>query len=343
MRNLFIFLLIFLSLVSVSNALVNDCNKQCLITGYASGACRTSCDPYESYIGDVADCTAVGTLSLIIGTGSIQSYFDKDPYISQDKDNPDWIWMLKDLDLNKQTDVTNTTDDTQHSGPIVAVKNKFDATSLATGTGLKSAITVGSSYCLPGGNICIKYDSDTVSSYSSYQIKYTTADFSSIFPSGWSAKPTILIDSLDYTEGLLTQRANYDLPNITTDVKTDKIWIAYNTSNYLAIFYEDGSNNKQLAGHVLMNEASDNTNIADINYLTTKDTNIQINIKGNSGTADNLDILLDILGEIGLPATNGYDDVTISLSHAASGNFDGIGVTPGTAESSEITWRSSEI
>ena len=89
MRNIFIFLAFFLSLVNISYALVNDCNKQCLGTGYASGACRTSCDLYETYVGDVADCTAVGTLSLIIGTGSIQSYFDKDPYIDQDKNNPD--------------------------------------------------------------------------------------------------------------------------------------------------------------------------------------------------------------------------------------------------------------
>jgi len=332
-------LMIFLVFLPFSSAIIDDCNKQCLVEGSSLGTCRTECDSYETQAGGVAGCTTVGTASIIIGTTSIERYQNDEPYIDQDEDDPDWIWIIRNLKQNRATSLVNTSDESTHTGPIIGVKNKFDATSLANEN---QPLSVGGQYCFPGNIVCFTYEENTVSLYAAYKVRYTTADLSSYYAS-WSSKPTILIESLDVSDGIRTQRANYDIPNITSDVETDKIWLAYNNSNYVAIFYEDNNNNKQLAGHVLVDQTTDNVNIADINYQQTKDTNVQINLKGSSGTADNLDIVLDILGDIGLVATDGYDDVTISLSHAASGNFDGIGITPGVAESSEIVWRSSDI
>ena len=329
----------FLFIIPLTYALIDDCNKQCLVEGTSSGTCKTSCDSSETQTGGVASCTAVGSVSLLLGTGAIQSYQNGDPYIDQDANNPNWIWILNNLNGNRATQILNASGESSYSGPLIGIKNTFDATNP---TGTPPAITVGGQYCLPGDQLCFKYDSNTISSYASYQITFIIADFSSIFP-GWASRSSILITSPDASSGLVTQRANYDLPNITSDVHTSKIWLVYNTSSSIAVFYEDSSGNKQLAGHVLMNSATKSVNIADVDYQQTTSTNVQLNLTGNAGTADNLRILVDILGDVGLPATDGYDDLTISLSHAASGAFDGIGATPGVAESSEITWRSSQL
>jgi len=330
-------LLICIFLLPFVHAVVDDCNKQCVIEGSSSGTCRTSCDMYEQEVGGVSGCTLVGSAAVVMGEDSIQSFYDGDPYI--DENSLNWTWILKSLTSKQSTSINNASDINGITGIQIGMKNKFDAISL---TGPKAPLSAGENICFPGGELCFSFDSLTVENYAGYQIKYEIADFSSVFP-GWVSKKSIHITSAGVNNGLFTQRDNYDLPVIASDVETTNIWIAYNQSNYITIFYEDGSGNKHLAGHVLMDGAGDNTNIVDIQYLNTRGSNIQIALTGNSGSVDALNLVVDVLGDEGLPAINGYDDITIALSHAASGDFDGLGDTPGVAEASEIVWRSSSL
>ena len=328
-----IILLVVLLIIHLVSA-QDSCHDQCIMTGYSSGTCRQSedsCFSYESPIKGIANCTAIGKASMIIGSGVIDTYSDGNAYIDEDATAPDWIWVLKNLKSNEATNIADTSDASQHSGILIGVKNKFTAKSVGSTT-TKDAYSVGESVCLPGSSLCIKFDSLTVSNYSSYAIKKETADLSSI-NSTWSSKSTILIQSIDDADGLNLQIG----PNITTD----KIWLAQNYSDFITIAYEDSGNVKQPAADIQM--TGNSVNIADINYQNTKGDDVQINLDGNAATQDNLNIVIDIIGDEGLAKTNGYDDLTIQLSHAASGDFDGIGDTPSLAETSEISWRSTNI
>src|SRR3989344_1540144 len=157
-----IILLVVLLIIHLVSA-QDSCHDQCIMTGYSSGTCRQSedsCFSYESPIKGIANCTAIGKASMIIGSGVIDTYSDGNAYIDEDATAPDWIWVLKNLKSNEATNIADTNDASQHSGILIGVKNKFTAKSVGSTT-TKDAYSVGESVCLPGSSLCIKFDSLT--------------------------------------------------------------------------------------------------------------------------------------------------------------------------------------
>lgn len=316
-----------------------ECNTKCIESGYSSGICSNTCD--DITIGRADDCAVKGEAFLVIGTEAIDTYTDQDPFIGENSTDPDWKWIIKNIRTKSATNILDTDDDSQHSGPIIGIKNDFIATDIDD-IDVK-AKKAGESFCFPGNVICINFKTLTISNYATYTIQKTTVDLSS-FNSTWTNKISILLHSTD-SDGLKIQTADFDDPASGADGSTtDNIWIIYNdTGAYAGVFYEDSSNTKKLAGYINMDNPNDDINIADVNYKKTLNDNVQIDLRGNFSVADNLDIVLDILAEEGDASTNGNDDITINLKHSADSDFDGYGNSSGTADDADLVWVSTNI
>ncbi len=317
-----------------------DCNTVCLDSGYSSGICTDACS--GTLVEGADDCALAGQAVLVVGTDAITTHKDADPFIGEDKDDVQWTWIIKNLKTKASTNILDTNADTAHSGPLLSIKNKFIATDI-DGSGV-DAVASGGSLCFPNNIICIKFNKLTVSDYATYTIQKTTVDLSQ-FNSSWSNKNSILIKSVDDANGLQLDVDGYDISIETADgATTDNIWIIYNsTGNYSAVYYEDATNVKKLAGFLNMDSTGDDINIADVNYKNTKGTDIQLDLRRSFSTANNLDLVLDILGFEGAAATEGSDDTTINLRHSANSDFSGLGNTSATADDGDLTWVSRDI
>ncbi len=336
---LLIAIVLIIPLIQGQNA-SNDCNTNCIDAGYSSGICSTTCEDVN--LGKAKDCTVIGQAFLAIGTEAVDTYSDGDPFIGENKTDPNWVWIIQNIRTNARTNILDTDDDSQHSGPLIGVKNKFIAADIDN-IGMK-AKKIGESFCFPDSIICIKFKKLTVSDYGTYNIQKTTVDLSS-FNSSWTNKAAILIHSVDDPDGLTVQTGDYDSPaSGANGVSTDKMWIIYNdTGAYGGVFYEAASNAKTLAGYINLNVPADDVNIADISYKKTQDNNVQIDLRGTFNTVNNLDLVLDILAEEGDAATDGNDDITINLMHSANSSFAGFGTSSSTAEDADLVWTTTNI
>ena len=332
------FLLVAILIMPISLAV--DCSTRCIESGFSSGMCTTKCNDVK--VAGADDCKTKGEALMLIGTESVNTYADGDKFIEENEEDPEWIWIIKNIRTKTATNVLDTDNDAQHSGPIIGVKNNFIATDIDA-VGVKAKKT-GESFCLPNNVFCIKLNALTVTEYGTFTIQKTTVDLSS-FNSSWTNKATILINSVDDANGLKMQTAGYDAVASGADgTTTDKVWIIYNnTGSYAGVFYEDASNAKKLAGYLNMDNANDDINIADVNYKKTLDTRVQIDLRNTFATQDALDIVLDILGTEGTASTNGNDDITINLKHSADSDFVGFGNSSGTADDADLVWVSTNI
>ncbi len=331
---LIIFLLLFLMPITYSNT----CNIACIKQGYSYGSCSSVCESNLTVPG-AADCPKFGQAILVMGTNSINKYENGEAYIGEDKKDPQWVWIIKNLKTKTSTYIRDTSDDTKHTGPIIGIKNQFLADTLSSKP--LPAVKEKGKFCLPEGYACIEFKSIVSATYATYEISKTTVDLST-FNSSWSAKSAIFIESINDASGLKLQTSTWDLP-IASDATTNKIWIINNGSSYAGVYYQDSTNTKKIAGYINMNSASVDKNIADINYKNTKDNNIQIDLRNDFGTANNLDLGLDILGEEGAASTDGADDLVINLMHQVNGEFQGFGTTASSAEDADLVWVSTSI
>jgi len=333
-----LFLIIPLILFLVPMTYSDSCNSACIKKGYGYGLCSSVCESNLTIPG-AEDCPKFGQAVLVIGTESINKYENAESYISDDVEEQEWIWILRNLKTKASTYIRDTTDDTQHTGPIIGIKNNFLADTLSSSP--NPAVKSGGKFCLPEEYLCIDFVSLTPNTYADYEISKTTVDLSS-FNSSWSSKSAIYINSITDANGLKLQTTGWDF-TFSADATTDKIWIINNGSTYAGIFYEDSANAKKLAGYINMNSDSVDQNIADINYQNTKDTNIQLDLRNSFSTANNLDLVLDILGEKGSASTNGNDDLTVNLMHTINNDFQGFGTTSASAEDADLVWVSTNI
>ncbi|MEK6934665.1 MAG: hypothetical protein AABW46_02195 [Nanoarchaeota archaeon] len=336
MRKLVIIIFLIIILVIFSQA-QSDCNLACIKEGYSHGICSVECDS-EITIPGASDCPKIGQAILVIGTEALDKFEDGESHISGDEDRK-WIWVLKNLKTKGSTIVRDASDDTQHSGPIIGIKNNFLADTLASDP--VKAVKTGGKICLPEDYVCVEFTSLTSNTYATYEISKSSVDLST-FNTSWSNKAAMYLNSLDDAEGFTLQTSDYD-SSVVGDIDTDKIWLINNGSNVAGVFYEDSSNAKKLAGYVAMDSGSKDVNVADVNYKSTSGSNVQIDLRGDLGTANSLDLVLDILGEEGDASVNGNDDLTINLKHDANGEFDGLGNTSSTADDGDITWSSLEL
>ena len=316
----------------------DSCNTACLKKSYSSGVCSSECESNLTIPG-AADCPKFGQAVLVIGTTSINKYENAESYVSDDIEDQEWVWIIKNLKTKASTYIRDTSDDTRHTGPIIGIKNNFLADTLTSTP--NPAVKAGGKFCLPEEYLCIEFISLIPNTYANYEISKTTVDLSS-FNSSWSSKAAIYINSITDANGLKLQQSGWDF-TFAADATTDRMWIINNGSSYAGIFYEDSTNTKKLAGYINMNSGSVDKNIADINYQNTKDNNIQIDLRGDFGTANNLDLALDILGEEGSASTDSNDDLIINLMHTANNDFQGFGTTSASAEDADLVWASTNI
>jgi len=333
-------ILILILILIVPIIYSQDCNTACINSGYSSGICTDSCEDINITGGN--NCALTGQAVLVIGSQAISTYENSDPFIGEEKDDPEWLWIIENIKTEASTNIRDTNDETAHTGPLLGIKNNFVATDIDS-IGIK-AKTIGESFCFPDDIICIKFIDLTVSDYGTYNIQKSTVDLSS-FNTSWSNKDAILIFSADDTEGLKLDTDGYDIAaSGANDAKTDKIWIIYNsTDSYAAVYYEDSVNAKKLAGYLNMDATNDDINIADVNYKNTQDNDIQIDLRGDFGSVDNLDLVLDILGFEGAASVDGSDDIIINLKHIADTDFTGFGNTSGAADDADQVWVSTNI
>ncbi len=269
---------------------------------------------------------------LIIGSKVEYTFKDGDTYIGEDKS--DWKWIIKNLGSESATNIADTSDDRQHSGPIIGIKNSFVADDISDSKG------IGSGYCLPSDYVCINFKGLTVEDYATYTISQTSVDLSE-WNSGWSNKDCILIQS-NKDNGLKLQGGNLDINTAISDQTTDKVWVVFNnTGSYAGIFYKDNVGYTQVSGFVNMNAGGVDKNIVDVN--NKRSGNIEIDLRGNFGAGNNLDLVLDIQGFEGTVSNDGQDDITINLMHSANDDFDGFGTTANSAENIDLVWQNTNI
>jgi hypothetical protein len=308
-----------------------DCTEECLNRDYFGGYCSTNCSEID--IGFT--CEQQSLVNLIVSTDSTEVYNEGGGYIGQSDDDPLWLWHLDGLDTEGKTLNINANDLGLFSGPIIGIKNNFYATSIDSGlngTAVQS-YNAGDTFCFPEGNyICIQFLDVTNAVYDLVTIEKTSVDLSS-FNSSWTSKAAIYIFA-----------SVQDSFKTSTSVNTDKFWIVGNdTGSYVSVYYEDSLNAKVLLGSYLMDDAADDSNFGEMDYNETDGTAVQFDLRGDFSSANALDLVLDILGREGLVATNGRDDLAVSLGHAADSDFNAIGSTASLAEAAELVWDNTNI
>ena len=337
-RGICLFVLILFTLIPIS--LAQDCNTLCLDSGYTSGICSEQCTEVKIIGGE--DCKLSGNAVLSVGSEATHVYSDLDAFIDENSSDPDWVWIIKNAKTKGSTDIASTTNENTHAGPIIGVKNSFIANNIDTID--EPAKGIGGTFCFPGNIICVKFKGLTVSNYGTYSVQKTTVDLSS-YNSSWTNKDAVMLFSEDTTDGLKIDTSSFDIATSgASGTKTQNIWIVFNnTGTYAGIFYKGSDNSKKVAGYVDMSSSGTDKNIADVDYKNTQDTEVQIDLRGDFATANNLDVVLDILGKDGLASEDRSDDITVNLKHSANDDFEGFGSTAGVAEDSDLVWVSTNI
>ncbi|MBS3107473.1 hypothetical protein J4468_01025 [Candidatus Woesearchaeota archaeon] len=172
--------------------------------------------------------------NLVVGTQSAETYDSGDAFIGEDQDDPDWVWSIANIFAVS-------------TGQILGVQNDnyFDDYS-------DSPKKVGECISMPNSFASVCLDSLSVpdDQYKALTIELeTNTDLSDAWGSGGTntSMSTIHI-STPLDEGLTVHGANIlGDQNVTSDVKTKEVWIAYTTmvqfgvdmNSTPAIFYKD--------------------------------------------------------------------------------------------------------
>ncbi|MEM5801180.1 MAG: S-layer protein [Candidatus Aenigmatarchaeota archaeon] len=179
--------------------------------------------------------------TLLIGTETTKTYTTNDPFIGEDKNNPNWIWDLSGLSLSK---------------PYIAVKNDFLADHSS-----KNPITLGGCYEFPYKYAKVCLERLTVNSYAEYTFKPDTDNL------GGSSSQNVLKISTEDKEGLILTASG------CTGIRTNTVYLVNNTSSSgdLSVYYKDTGDNKVKYGCEVANSSTD---ILKINYQDTKDSDM---------------------------------------------------------------------
>ena len=269
--------------------------------------------------------------TLIIGTDAVETYKDGDAYVGEDENDPDWVWNLANLHLDISTTTTTTA---EFTGPIIGVENDFvwnDDSDNPPG--------VGECIDMPNNYISICFDSLTVpdENYMTLTIeRESSADLSEAFADNTSV-PAIYINA-NVKEGLLVDQSELSASNITTDAKSDKVWLYNDNLSSMGVFYEDTNGKTQLAGYL------DNGTVAtsvfgwlEVNYKSTKNTDIQFNMSwgGIGGIDVEANLTLQPFETTELP---GFQDNIIMRWTTGTVGIASLGATLSTEEAGELVW-----
>src|SRR3989344_370267 len=292
---------------------------------------------------------AASSASLIIGKDAQETYKDGDAYVGEDKDNPDWIWNVSNIQASTTSSTPSTTG--EYTGPYFGIENDF-----IYNDDSDNPPKVGECLDLPNNYVSVCLDSLTVSddNYATYTVEYeSSADLSDAITS-LSAAKTIQI-STPQSEGIVIKRTNLNQVNgsTNTDVKTNKVWLYTASTAQSAIdsganfteagvFYKDNDDNKvKLAVLTGTNETMTTMGaFLQTNYDNTKDTDIQwylVSPTGEGFTATN-GVLLNLVPFHSTDLPDYNDNITLQFN-LSGGLINSLGETQSSEEAGELVWR----
>tara|TARA_Y100000310_G_scaffold345815_1_gene470408 strand:- start:22663 stop:24909 length:2247 start_codon:yes stop_codon:yes gene_type:complete len=275
--------------------------------------------------------------TLIIGKDAVETYNDGDEFIGEDEDDPDWVWNLGNLHGAISTTTSNTA---EFSGPIVGIENDF-----VWNDDSDNPPTVGECIDLPNNYISICFDSLTVAEddYMTLTMELeSSTDLSEAFSTNTSVASVFI--SVDETEGLVVDISQLGNANISSDAKTNKVWL-YPDNSSLGLYYEDNNGKTQLAGYVSDGTDSNSdpyngsTGFLDVNFKSTKNTDVQFDLVTAELTNFNLTIVPFESTE--LPSYQ--DNITTAWKAGATSGIASLGATASTEEATEVTWEEGAI
>jgi hypothetical protein len=285
-----------------------------------------------------SDTTAERSAGIIVGEQASESYQDNDEYVdycatkwsteSCKKTDPDWKWVINDLELSAVGDTA-----TGDAGPTIGIDNDF----VVNGDD-DNPITVGGCYDLPNDFAEICFDSLTTTDYLdlSFEVELDT-DISNAAGSTATAEKTIYIKSSE-EDTISIDFSSLDTAVIAADTKTDKVWLWHNGSTgNIAVLYEDTNNAIVEAGHYVNTTLDDGKDFARIIYGATKNTNIELDLFATESTNSIFNITLDVLPDTATDIINGADDIVLNFETTSS-DFVSLGTTHGTNEAGELFW-----
>ncbi|MDD5178587.1 MAG: S-layer protein [Candidatus Nanoarchaeia archaeon] len=283
--------------------------------------------------------------TLVIGKESQETYQDGDPYVGEDEDDPNWVWDIDNLNDNAASsllagaaDVPTSTASTSY-GPKLGIENDF-----VWNDDSDNPIGVGECLDLPNNYVAICLDSLTVKDddYLTLTFEFdTSADLSKSCGgcTALTAAKAIYIHT-NKDETLVVDDSGLDNSgNITSDKKTDKIWLTdlyavtgASDTDKLSVYYEDTDNKVQYAGYV----NSDDSAAVEFGYIESDNT------KGSDAT------LYVTAGTNGVtPEVRFYDATYLSSYENISMNFSAtadvikaLGDTLSSEEAGEVVWSS---
>lgn len=274
-----------------------------------------------------ADAKEERSANLVIGNPALATYKDGDAYISEDPNNPDWVWDIK--NLNTRTDSATTISQATAgtisvSGPTIGIENDF-----IINDDSDNPPTIGECISLPNDYTSICFDSLTVTDYLPVTIEYSIEDTAqSGHAQGSTTAKTIYINTLSDD--------TFELSNGTL---TNEIWLQMFSATEVGIFYKDilANPTMQFYGSV---DPTIETELLDINYQNTNTGNIIFNMLKDSAT--NFQIKLDVNGDNINELSDSIDDMIINFG-IVSDEFSSLGQTISLEESNELIWSNNLI
>ncbi|MBS3095530.1 hypothetical protein J4231_02530, partial [Candidatus Woesearchaeota archaeon] len=238
---------------------------------------------------------------------------------------------------------TTTATSSEFTGPFIGIENDFvydDASDNPPG--------VGDCIDLPNNYISICYDSLTVSDdkYATYTFEMdTSTDLDQAgLQDNLTGVSTLYIHT-PVNEGLVIDVANFDNNGTSnTDIKTDKIWLWANVDDGgtnglggLLVFYSDTNNKVRVAGNI--SNASSSAQAFHINYGSTKDNDILVNVGGDTGlgSGDDMNVTVRPYEATDQPGYN--DNITMQWRFGAAGGITSLGATASSEEAGEVRWE----
>ncbi len=311
-------------------------------------------DTATAGVGSIDEAVA----TFIIGPDAVKTYSDGDAYSDWcspvdghgysecDEDTPDWVWDIKELNTGSAT--TGFTGSTNE----ICIENDFQAYNYNS-----NPAGVGEYFGLPTGFAYVGIDSLTVSddNYMELTVAYEdSVDLNNEDTFGPDSGRVIHL-SVNKDEGMKLDFSEFNLTDaeFTGDTDTTDIYLWTNSSYADAVengenktiqaWYKDGSNKIQFAGNLTVNDDGSNTSqrwqFGNMNWGSTKGTDITLNLYGNLSQDDSL-----FLGLMPSTALSSNDNLWFRLQTKVDdtdtsnqGIFLGFGDTDND-ESDEVIW-----
>jgi len=268
---------------------------------------------------------AASAANLVVGIDAVETIQDGGSYFGGDdtcSDNspsdPDcWKFVVKTMNTEGTTTITNTAADGVSygtTGPVLGLKNDF-----ALNDDKDNPPKIGECITFPNDFLSVCFDSVTTDDADNLQltIEKDTGFDSETTEAGLrtalfgSPTAAILIQSSVSDSLVIDVDGTNFLPNQTqsSDLKTEKIWLAAYNESVSAIYYEDTNGVTQLAGFA-ENYTEANFGYIDFNKIKgTSGTSIilKMGVNGEGGTVD---------GDSAANSSGGYINFTLEPADA---------------------------